>query len=125
MHPSTATGLNNLAKLYRAQGRFKEAEPLSQRALTIREQQLGTSHPNIATSLNNLAELYRAQGKLREAEPLLQRTLSIYEQALGTEHPTTQTARADYAVLLEEMKRTRLPRGFKWLTRLPCFKWLR
>ena len=57
--PRLATSLNNLAELYRAQGRYAEAEPLHKRALAIREKALGPEHPDVAQSLNNLAELYR------------------------------------------------------------------
>ncbi|HEY7125556.1 MAG TPA: tetratricopeptide repeat protein [Ktedonobacterales bacterium] len=77
---------------------------LYQRALTIREQQLGEMHPDTARSLSNLAELYRLQGKLAEAEPLYRRALAIYEQQLGDKHPTTQIIQNKYAVLLEAMK---------------------
>ncbi len=35
-HPTTATLLNNLAELYRAQGRYGEAEPLYKRSLAVR-----------------------------------------------------------------------------------------
>jgi tetratricopeptide (TPR) repeat protein len=59
------------------QGRFSEAIPLAQRALSIREKALGANHPNVANSLNNLAALYRAQGLHAKAEPLHQRALSI------------------------------------------------
>jgi len=71
------------------QGRYTEGEPLYQRALAIREQQLGPLHSDTATSLNNLAELYRAQGKYEQAEPLYQRALAIYEQQVGPLHPHT------------------------------------
>ena len=86
-HPYFATGLNNLAALYRAQGRYGEAEPLLKRALAIREEALGPAHPDVATSLNNLAALYRAQGRYAEAEPLYERALAISEEILGPEHP--------------------------------------
>jgi len=36
-HPDTARSLHDLAKLYHAQGKFDEAEPLDKRALAIRE----------------------------------------------------------------------------------------
>ena len=72
-HPDTASSLNNLAGLYRAQGRYAEAEPLYRRALAIREAVLGPDHPDTASSLNNLAGLFRAQGRYGEAEPLLRR----------------------------------------------------
>jgi tetratricopeptide (TPR) repeat protein len=78
---------------------------LYQRALAIREQQLGPQHPNTATSLNNLAALYKNQGKDKQAEPLYQRALAIDEHALGPQHPDTQTIRANYARLLRTMGR--------------------
>ena len=59
-HPQVALGLNNLARLYRARGKYAEAEPLYKRALAINEKALGSDHPDLATTLNNLAELYRA-----------------------------------------------------------------
>ncbi len=36
-HPHTATSLNNLAGLYKDQGKYEQAEPLLSRALAIRE----------------------------------------------------------------------------------------
>ena len=84
--------LNNLAWLYRLQGKYAEAEPLYQRSLAIREKALGPEHPDVAQSLNNLALLYKAQGKHAEAEPLDQRALGIYEKALGPEHPDVATS---------------------------------
>jgi len=82
-----ATTLNNLALLYRLQGRYSEAKPLYLRSLSIVESQLGADHPYVATSLNNLAALYRLQGRYSEAEPLHLRSLSIRESQLGADHP--------------------------------------
>jgi tetratricopeptide (TPR) repeat protein len=83
----------------RDRARYEQAAPLLQRALAIREQQLGPNHPNTASSLNNLAMLYRAQGKYAEAEPLYQRALAIYEQQLGPHHPDTATSLNNLALL--------------------------
>jgi len=60
-HPDVATSLNNLAMLYKDQGRYQEAEPLLKRALGIREKFLGPDHPDLADSFNNLALLYYIQ----------------------------------------------------------------
>src|SRR5260370_28512666 len=79
--------------------RYREAEPLYQRALAIREQQLGPEHPDTASSLNNLAVLYRAQGKYEQAEPLLKRALAIAEQQSGPQHPVTATKLNNQTVL--------------------------
>jgi len=85
------------------QGKYAEAEPLYQRALTICEQQLGANHPDTALSLNNLAKLYSVQGKYAEAEPLYQRALEIYELQFGQEHPLTQKVRRNYGRLLRTL----------------------
>ena len=66
--------LNNLAFLYRNQGKYTEAELLYQDALATLEQVLGSQHQDGAGSLNNLAHLYQAQGKYTQAEELYQRS---------------------------------------------------
>ena len=104
--PRLATSLNNLALLYKIQGKYAEAEPLYQRSLTIREKVLGPEHPNVALSLNNLAALYQAQGKYAEAVPLFQRSLTILEKVLGPEHPNVATSRENYARLLRATNRS-------------------
>jgi tetratricopeptide (TPR) repeat protein len=69
--------------LYRAQGRYGDAEPLFKRSLVIREKALGRDHPDVATSLNDLASLYEDQDRHADAEPLFKRSLVIREKALG------------------------------------------
>ena len=85
--PMLRRSLNNLASLYRAQGRYADAEPLYKRSLAIREKTLGPDHPDVAVSLNNLALLYQAQGRYADAEPFYKRSLAIREKALGPDHP--------------------------------------
>jgi len=48
-HPSTMTSLNNLAALYCACGKYREARPLLERALEIYEHVLGRTHPQTQT----------------------------------------------------------------------------
>jgi hypothetical protein len=50
-----ATGLANLAQLYSAQGRLREAEPLFLRSLSILGRTLGVDHPH----LGRVIESYR------------------------------------------------------------------
>ena len=45
--PRFATSLNELALLYQAQARYRNAEPLYRRALEIREKVLGPEHPHV------------------------------------------------------------------------------
>ncbi|MFP2910957.1 tetratricopeptide repeat protein, partial [Pyxidicoccus sp. 3LFB2] len=86
MHPGVATCLKLLGNIYLLQGDFDRAEPLLQRALTIREAALGESHPEVAQALHDLALLYRQQGLYGRAEPLDERALAIREAALGSNH---------------------------------------
>ena len=106
-HPNTATGLNNLANLYREQGRYREAEPLLAQALEISHRVLGEDHPETATSLNNLAALYRDQGRYGEAEPLLAQALEISHRVLGEDHPNTATSLNNLANLYRDQGRYR------------------
>jgi tetratricopeptide (TPR) repeat protein len=104
----TATSLNNLAELLKAQGKYDEAEPLFQQSLAIRRKVcaihlaassrdhsckvLGEEHPDVATSLNNLAALLNAQGKYDESILLFTRSLEIKRKVLGEEDPDVATS---------------------------------
>ena len=61
-HPYTLLSMNNLAGLYKGQGRYKEAEVLFGHALAKRERVLGPDHPDTLVSLNNLARLCASKG---------------------------------------------------------------
>ena len=111
-HPDVATSLNNLADLYRAQGKYAEAEPLYLRALAIREKQLGAEHPHVANSLNSLAILYQSQGKYTEAEPLYQKAIAICSEKLGENHPNTQTVKNNYNLMLSQLPDEELSQRF-------------
>ena len=94
-----AESLNNLAVLYRNQGKYAEAEPLLKWALDIQEKALGPDHPNVARSLNNLADIYSNQGKYAEAEPLYKRSLAIREKTFGPDHPNVADSLRSLALL--------------------------
>ena len=91
--------MNNLAELYRSQGRYGDAEPLLKRSLVILEKALGPGHPDVALGLSNLAGLYWKQGRYGDAEPLLKRSLAIWEKVLGPGHPSVATSLNNLAEL--------------------------
>ncbi len=63
-HPDVAQSLNNLALLYKSQGKYEQAEPLFQRAVAIMERALGLDHPNTRIVRDNLERLRdRRSGK--------------------------------------------------------------
>ena len=76
-HPYVAASLNNLAVLYREQGKYEQAEPLIQRALAIREKVLGPDHPQVATVLENYAALLHKLNRDAEADKMEARAQAI------------------------------------------------
>ena len=107
-----AQSLNNLAELYRSQGRYTEAEPLYREALDLRKQLLGDNHPDVAQSLNNLASLYYYQGRYEEAEPLYLEAINIFRERLGENHPHTQTVYRNYLRMLSQLPEAELRQRF-------------
>ena len=86
-HPHLPYFLNNLAGVYRDQGRFDEAETLLRRSLALRRSAAPPDGYAVARATMNLAELYRDQGKREEAEPLYVEALAAARTALGSGHP--------------------------------------
>ena len=77
-----AATLNNLALVYKKQGKYGKAEICLRRALRIYESVV-PEHVHVASVLTNLAGLYRAQGKQAEAEPLRRRARAIVDAGIG------------------------------------------
>jgi len=56
-HPVIAVTLNNLAVLYKSQGRLNEAEALYSRSLSIFKNSLADKHPHVTSCQANYARL--------------------------------------------------------------------
>ncbi|NEO91069.1 MAG: CHAT domain-containing protein, partial [Moorea sp. SIO3G5] len=92
-----ATSLNNLAGLYKSQGRYGEAEPLYRQALALWKKLLGEDHPDVADSLNNLAALYWAQGDPTSALNFFSQGLEVQEKNLDYNLGTgSESQKQDY-----------------------------
>ncbi len=98
-------GLNAQVMLYKEQGKYKEAETLLRRVLTIRLRQFGSMHPETAHSLRNLAAICLELEKYQAAEALMKRTILVSKKIFGPGHPFVLAARKEYAVLLRKMGR--------------------
>jgi tetratricopeptide (TPR) repeat protein/formylglycine-generating enzyme required for sulfatase activity len=94
-----ATGLDHVVEKLHDEGKFRDAIPLAERSLALREKALGRIHPDVAKSLSNLAELYDAQGVYGKAELLYIRALAIREKTLGSMHPDVATSLDDLGEL--------------------------
>ncbi len=78
-------------------GKYAEAKPVAQEAVTLAEQKLGAEDPGTATSLNNLASVLQDMGDLKGAKPLYERALAIQEKVRGPEHPDPLSSRGNLA----------------------------
>ena len=85
--PMSATALNNLAVLYRDQGRYAEAEPLYKRALAIREKALGPDHPDVGTVAQQPGRALQAPGPLRRGRAALQARARHPREGAGPRPP--------------------------------------
>jgi CHAT domain-containing protein/Tfp pilus assembly protein PilF len=72
--------------LYRT-GKYDEAQPLSERALAIREKAVGPDNLDLADILDQLAIVLSVKADYANAEPLFQRALKIRETEHGANHP--------------------------------------
>src|ERR1700677_4158702 len=78
-----ATTLSQQMKeLYRA-GKYKEALPLAQKALALREKEFGLDDAKVAMPLNDLGTIHYNLGQYPVAELLYKRSLSISEKTPG------------------------------------------
>jgi tetratricopeptide (TPR) repeat protein len=98
-HPNTLISMDNVALLYRNQGKYAQAEPLVTKVLGEERHVLGDEHPDTLITMNNLAGLYRDQGKTAQAEMLYIKLLELQRRVLGAEHPRRLASMKDLAVL--------------------------
>ena len=80
-HTDVSVSLNNLAILHRRIGNYKQAIPLYEKSLAIRQRSLGETHVAVAVSLNNLGQCYRHMGEPLKALPMHEQSLKLFEQA--------------------------------------------
>jgi hypothetical protein len=92
-HPDTLATLYELARVWRAQGRWAEAEQAFTSILAAREERLGSDHPDTLTTRHSLASVWHVQGRWAEAEQAFTSILAAREERLGSDHPDTIATR--------------------------------
>jgi tetratricopeptide (TPR) repeat protein len=100
--PEAITAQSTLGNLYRAEGKYTQAEPLLAQALETTELKLGQDQLKVASSLNSLALLYYCESNYDAAEPLYRRALEIRVQALGADDPVVLQTMQIYAAVLRQ-----------------------
>jgi tetratricopeptide (TPR) repeat protein len=82
-HAALASSLENLGKLYQAEGKTTRAEPLLRRAYEISLDTLGPDRAETAQRLDTLAQVLTSAGKLSEAEALYRQVLDYHKPQSG------------------------------------------
>jgi tetratricopeptide (TPR) repeat protein len=74
-----------------------------ERALAIKQTNLGTHHPEVGLTLANLGQVLLDQGDLEGARENLERALTTLEAALGADHPSVAVTLASLVHVLHEL----------------------
>ena len=98
-HPDTLTSMNNLANVYKFQGRYDKVEPLYVKTLALRKEVFGEKHHDTLNSMNNLADLYQSTGRYAKVEPLLVIVMALTNELLSEKHPDTLTRMGNLELL--------------------------
>jgi tetratricopeptide (TPR) repeat protein len=85
----SARSMNEQAETLHAQGKYAQAQQISEKALEIRRRQLTDDNPETAESYSNLATNIAYQGKYTQAQPLHEKALEIRRRLLAEDHPDT------------------------------------
>ncbi|KAK4442002.1 hypothetical protein QBC34DRAFT_456758 [Podospora aff. communis PSN243] len=80
-------------------GRWREKEPVDERAYELRREVLGEKHPDTIWSMASLATTYHQQGRYGEAEPMKIKVLELRREVLGEKHPDTIRSMAELATI--------------------------
>ena len=88
----TAGGYKNLADNLTSQRKYKEAQPLYEKALAIRREVLGDEDLDTARSYANLASNLGRQRKHAEAQPHYEKALAICARCAARSTSTRPTA---------------------------------
>ena len=74
-----------MKELYRV-GKYKEALPLAQKSLALRENEFGPDDDKVAMPLNDLGTIHYELGQYAVAEQFYKRSLAIRERTLGPDN---------------------------------------
>ncbi len=97
--------MSNLAVLYRAEGRYRDAESLYLEALHLMEAGHFHESPEAVTTLNNLAEMYRSGGEAARGERHARESVALAGRVFGAEHPAAADGLHTLAAICRDLGR--------------------
>jgi len=100
-HPQSVLVRDRLADAYASSGRFAEALPVFEAALSDREAAFGAMHPETVTARLNVARSLNAAGRDPEAIALYEQVLGARERLRGAGHRDALAVRVQLAAAYE------------------------
>ncbi|MGO9463215.1 MAG: tetratricopeptide repeat protein [Isosphaeraceae bacterium] len=95
----------DLARTLYHEGRYAEAQPLAEWALSVREADPKTSPEVLFQCTYALAVIHAAQAHYNDAEPLLKRAIAFQEKSIGEEHINMAVTLEMLACVYADMQR--------------------
>ena len=92
--------LDTIGTVYSQLGMYRDARPLLEEGLELRERHLGAATSETAESAHHLALAHHALDELADAEALFERALVIQRRELDEDDPALATTLSDYGYLL-------------------------
>ncbi|PSK60209.1 proteinral transcriptional corepressor ssn6 [Elsinoe australis] len=103
--PQTGIGwaLHSLGDFYADQGKLAEAEIMYERALVMKEKDLGPEDMSTLKTVHKLGVVYRNKGKRLEAKRFYERALAGREKILGPDHVATLYIVSSLSILYRDL----------------------
>lgn len=101
-----ATDLAKLGALYLSQGRYAEARPLYERALTLEHELRWSPTSQVFGGLGDLARKASAEGRHEDAERIYRWALEVIEQTPGGPGAAAEFVRTRFAEYLRSRGRS-------------------
>ncbi|HMO24455.1 MAG TPA: tetratricopeptide repeat protein, partial [Candidatus Melainabacteria bacterium] len=107
-HPDLLNCFNNYVDILAALKKYKEAEALCRKVVSLRSRTLGAHNIEVSYAMAKLAEIYQLQGKHDQAEPVFKQAIEVHTMARGREgQPLVDMLRGYSRTLLELGQKTR------------------
>ena len=104
-HLDLLKSLDNLGDELSLRRRYKEAEEVYRRAITMKEKVVGRESFHVTQSMDLLGNLFLDQARYREAEEIFRYTSAIRESILGKDDHFTASSVCSLANVLQRQKR--------------------
>jgi GGDEF domain-containing protein len=102
---------SELAQCFYRQGKYSDAELVSQQLVDDLVPHVGIEHPLVITGLSNLATVYHIQQQYARAEEAYKKALDILTTVFGASHAETIKLSNNFAKLLQTLEATRSRQG--------------